>query len=240
MAPLKGLEYTPQNKVFLRNWVLKLVTAENQSVSEAERQDIADAVDQLGNLPREQRTITALQMNFNTTDREGIAGRLDRWRKGNALGWVFDNDEDYVGLDDNFIGYDMTDFLDNNEIRPPLMMYLFNRVLDLINGQRIIIVIDEFWKALEDDAFKSFAQDRLKTIRKQNGLMLFATQSPRDALVSTIAHTIIEQCPTQIYFPNQKANEDDYVDGFKCSNRELQLIQSELTRESRRFLHVSF
>jgi len=236
LAPLKGLEYTPENKVFLRNWILKLVTGEGQTVTEAERQDIAAAVDQLGALPVGQRTISALQMFFNTTDREGIAGRLERWRKGNALGWVFDNDTDYVGIDSNFIGYDMTDFLDNNEIRPPLMMYLFNRILDLINGQRIIIVIDEFWKALEDDSFKSFAQDRLKTIRKQNGLMLFATQSPRDALGSTIAHTIIEQCPTQIYFPNQKGNERDYVDGFKCTHREFELIQSELTRESRRFL----
>lgn len=221
LAPLKGLEHTPENKVFLRNWILKLVTGEGQSVKETERQDIAAAVDQMAVLPREKRTISALQMFFDTTDREGIAGRLERWRKGNALGWVFDNDDDYVGLDANFIGYDMTDFLDNDEIRPPLMMYLFNRILDLINGQRIIIVIDEFWKALEDNSFKSFAQDRLKTIRKQNGLMLFATQSPRDALGSSIAHTIIEQCPTQIYFPNQKGNAGDYIDGFKCSIENL-------------------
>ncbi len=130
----------------------------------------------------------------------------------------------------------MTDFLDNEEIRRPLMMYLFHRILDLIDGRRIIIVIDEFWKALEDDSFKAFAQDRLKTIRKQNGMMLFATQSPKDALNSTIAHTIIEQCPTQIFFPNQKANYRDYVEDFKLTEREFELIQSELSRESRRFL----
>lgn len=116
------------------------------------------------------------------------------------------------------------------------MMYLFHRILSLIDGRRIIIVIDEFWKALEDDSFKAFAQDRLKTIRKQNGLMLFATQSPKDAINSTIAHTIIEQCPTQIYFPNQKGNHADYVEGFKLSDREFNLIQTELSRESRRFL----
>ncbi|MDD9333975.1 MAG: transporter, partial [Bartonella sp.] len=138
-------------------------------------------------------------MFFDTTHREGIAGRLERWCKGNAVGWVFYNTDDDNGIDAKFIGYDMTDFLDNNEIRPPLMMYLFHRILSLIDGRRIIIVIDEFWKALEDDSFKAFAQDRLKTIRKQNGLMLFATQSPKDAINSTIAHTIIEQCPTQIY-----------------------------------------
>ncbi|MCL6230296.1 VirB4 family type IV secretion/conjugal transfer ATPase [Bartonella bilalgolemii] len=237
IAPLKGINYNnPADKVFLRQWITKLVSIEGQTISETERQDISTAVDQLALLPKEQRSISALQMFFDTTNKEGIAGRLERWCKGNALGWVFDNDDDDIGIDSKFIGYDMTDFLDNDEIRPPLMMYLFHKVLSLIDGRRIIIVIDEFWKALEDDTFKAFAQDRLKTIRKQNGLMLFATQSPRDALNSTIAHTIIEQCPTQVYFPNQKGNHADYVEGFKLSDREFNLIQTELTRESRRFL----
>ncbi|ALE03003.1 VirB4 family type IV secretion/conjugal transfer ATPase [Bartonella ancashensis] len=236
VAPLKGMKYTEKNKVFLRNWILKLVTSEGQTVTEQERQDIAKAVDALESLPYEQRSLGALQLFFDSTSKEGIAMRLQRWIRGNALGWVFDNDHDDLSLEAQFIGYDMTDFLDNEEIRRPLMMYLFNRILDLIDGRRIIIVVDEFWKALEDDSFKAFAQDRLKTIRKQNGMMLFATQSPKDALNSTIAHTIVEQCPTQIFFPNQKANYKDYVEDFKLTEREFELIQSELSRASRRFL----
>ncbi|MBB5073971.1 type IV secretion system protein VirB4 [Bartonella callosciuri] len=236
IAPLKGMEYTEKNKIFLRNWILKLVTTEGQIVTEQERQDIARAIDALESLPHAQRSLGALQLFFDNTSKEGIAIRLQPWIKGNALGWVFDNDQDDLNLDAQFIGYDMTDFLDNEEIRRPLMMYLFNRILELIDGRRIIIVIDEFWKALEDDSFKAFAQDRLKTIRKQNGMMLFATQSPKDALNSTIAHTIIEQCPTQIFFPNQKANYNDYIENFKLTEREFELIQSELSRESRRFL----
>ncbi|EJF78997.1 VirB4 family type IV secretion/conjugal transfer ATPase [Bartonella doshiae] len=236
IAPLKGMEYTEKNKIFLRNWILKLVTTEDQTVTEQERQDIARAIDSLESLPRAQRSLSALQLFFDNTSKEGIAIRLQRWIRGEALGWVFDNDKDDLSLDAQFIGYDMTDFLDNEEIRRPLMMYLFHRILDLIDGRRIIIIVDEFWKALEDDSFKAFAQDRLKTIRKQNGLMLFATQSPKDALNSTIAHTIIEQCPTQIFFPNQKANYRDYVEEFKLTEREFELIQSELSRESRRFL----
>ncbi|HWT56799.1 MAG TPA: transporter, partial [Rhizobium sp.] len=135
-----------------------------------------------------------------------------------------------------FIGYDMTDFLDNEEIRTPLMAYLFYRTEQLIDGRRIIIVIDEFWKALQDEGFRDLAQNKLKTIRKQNGLMLFATQSPRDAIVSPIAHTIIEQCPTQIFLPNPRGDRTDYVDGFKLTEREFELVSRELTVESRRFI----
>ena len=75
-----------------------------------------------------------------------------------------------------------------------------------------------------------------KTIRKKNGMMIFATQSPRDALRSPISHTIIEQCATQIYLPNGKADAVDYRDGMKLASREFALVSQVLSAGSRRFL----
>ncbi|TCQ74731.1 type IV secretion system protein VirB4 [Ochrobactrum sp. BH3] len=236
IAPLKGLELTTENKVFLARWIQKLVEIEGRPLSTTDIRDIASALDGLADLPREQRSISALRTFLNNTDSDGIAARLRRWEKSGPLGWVFDNDDDDIGIGAQFLGYDMTDFLENEEIRKPMMSYLFHRIVQLIDGRRIIIVIDEFWLALMDESFRDFAQNRLKTIRKQNGLMLFATQSPRDALNSPIAHTIIEQCPTQIFFPNVKADHDDYVGGFKLTEREFELLGRELSRESRSFI----
>ncbi|MCA1868363.1 VirB4 family type IV secretion/conjugal transfer ATPase [Agrobacterium genomosp. 3] len=240
-APLKALDLTPENKVFLARWVGKLVGSGTRELTVTELRDISGAIDGLADLPVDQRTIGALRTFLNNTDLEGIAARLRRWERGGPLGWVFDNVIEDIGFGDfggsgKFIGYDMTDFLDNEEIRTPLMAYLFHRVEQLIDGRRIIIVIDEFWKALQDEGFRDLAQNKLKTIRKQNGLMLFATQSPRDALISPIAHTIIEQCPTQIFLPNSRGNHADYVDGFKLTEREYELIARELSVESRRFV----
>lgn len=235
-APLKALELTAENKVFLARWVGKLVGSIGRELSVTELRDIASAIDGLADLPVAQRTIGALRTFLDNTDPEGIAARLRRWERGGPLGWVFDNDVDDIGIGAKFVGYDMTDFLDNDEIRTPLMAYLFYRVEQLIDGRRIIIVIDEFWKALQDEGFRDLAQNKLKTIRKQNGLMLFATQSPRDAIVSPIAHTIIEQCPTQVFMPNARGDRADYVDGFKLTDREFELIARELSVESRRFI----
>ena len=235
-APLKALELTPDNKVFLTRWVGRLVGSATRELTVTELRDIASAVDGLADLPVERRTIGALRTFLNNTDPEGIAARLRRWESGGPLGWVFDNIIEDISFGGKFVGYDMTDFLDNEEIRTPLMAYLFHRVEQLIDGRRIIIVIDEFWKALQDEGFRDLAQNKLKTIRKQNGLMLFATQSPRDAIVSPIAHTIIEQCPTQIFLPNSRGNHADYVDGFKLTEREYELIARELSIESRRFI----
>jgi type IV secretion system protein VirB4 len=240
-APLKTLDLTPENKLFLARWVGKLVGSGTRELTVTELRDIAGALDGLADLPADHRTIGALRTFLNNTDPEGIAARLRRWERGGPLGWVFDNVIEDIGFGDfggagKFIGYDMTDFLDNEEIRTPLMAYLFHRVEQLIDGRRIIIVIDEFWKALQDEGFRDLAQNKLKTIRKQNGLMLFATQSPRDALISPIAHTIIEQCPTQIFLPNSRGSHADYVDGFKLTEREYELIARELSVESRRFV----
>jgi len=240
-APLKALDLTPDNKVFLANWVGRLVGSAKRELSVIELRDIAAAIDGLADLSVEQRTIGALRTFLDNTNLEGIAARLRRWERGGPLGWVFDNTNEEIGFGTldaggTIVGFDMTDFLDNEEIRTPLMAYLFHRVEQLIDGRRIIIVIDEFWKALQDDDFRDLAHNKLKTIRKQNGLMLFATQSPQDAIASPIAHTIIEQCPTQIFLPNARGNHSDYVGGFKLTEREYELIARELSVESRRFV----
>ena len=235
-APLKALELTPENKIFLARFIAKLAGAAAGDFSVSDVSDIALAIDGLADLPKEQRTIGALRTFLNNTDPEGIAARLRRWERSGPLGWVFDNEADEIGIGAKFLGYDMTDFLDNEEIRNPLMAYLFYRVEQLIDGRRIIIVIDEFWKALQDESFLDLAQNKLKTIRKQSGLMLFATQSPRDAINSPIAHTIIEQCPTQVFLPNSRGDRDDYVGGFKLTEREFELVAREISAESRRFI----
>jgi type IV secretion system protein VirB4 len=149
---------------------------------------------------------------------------------------VLDNDEDALGLDARFLGFDMTHVLDNAEVRTPMMMYLFHRLAALVDGRRLVIDIDEFWKALGDEAFRGLAQDGLKTYRKQNAFMVFGTQSPADVLRSPIAHTILEQCATKIFLPNAHAAERDYIEGFGLTRREFALVREELAPESRQFL----
>jgi len=236
-APLKMLNLDdPAQHDFAVKWATKLVYRPDKPLSVQESQEIEKALLQLRNLPQHQRTIGALRAFLGQRDPEGIGARMERWMSGSANGWVFDNDRDELDLEAKLIGFDMTDFLDDAEIRTPLMMYLFYRIERLIDGRRIVIDIDEFWKALADEAFRDLAQNKLKTIRKQNGLMIFGTQSPADAIKSPIGYTIIEQCPTKIFMPNAYAQADDYMNGFGLTSREFQLIKDELTIESRQFL----
>ncbi len=72
--------------------------------------------------------------------------------------------------------------------------------------------------------------------RKLNGVLCAATQSPSDALASSISRTIIEQTPTKILFPNADAHEEEYSEGFGLSEREFKLIKEQLEPGSRLFL----
>jgi type IV secretion system protein VirB4 len=232
-APLKAIAYDAAGQAFLTRWLESLAGG---TIATHEREALASAVAALGESPQANRTFGALRSYLDQTETDGIAARLKRWQRGEPLGWVFDNPDDVLNASVTYSGYDMTEFLDNADIRSPLMAYVFERIERTITGDRIVIAIDEFWKALGDPMFSDLANNKLKTIRKQNGLMVFATQSPADALRSKIAHTIIEQCPTQIFMANGRASASDYVSGMKLTAREFELVARELTPESRRFL----
>lgn len=232
-APLKAMAFDASGQAFLTRWLESLAGG---VLTAHDKEALAGAVAALGESPQTNRSFGALRSYLDQTDTDGLAARLKRWQRGEASGWVFDNPHDVLDASVTYSGYDMTEFLDNSEIRSPLMAYVFERIERTITGQRIVIAIDEFWKALGDPIFSDLANNKLKTIRKQNGLMVFATQSPADALRSKIAHTIIEQCPTQIFMANGRASASDYVTGMKLTTREFELVARELTPESRRFL----
>jgi type IV secretion system protein VirB4 len=235
-APLKALDFTPANRAFLGALVRQLVGAGDRPLSVQEERAIDEAIASLAPLPGSQRSFLALRTLLGQSDGGGVGARLEKWCKGGALGWALDGEADAVGLDARFLGFDMTHLLDNAEVRTPVMMYLFHRLTALVDGRRLVIDIDEFWKAIGDEAFRGLAQDGLKTYRKQNAFLLLGTQSPADVLRSPIAHTIVEQCATKIFLPNAHAAERDYVEGFGLTRREFALVREELAPESRQFL----
>jgi type IV secretion system protein VirB4 len=150
---------------------------------------------------------------------------------------VFDNPVDTIDLEKaSIIGFDYTDIIDNPEVRVPVINYLLHRLEALIDGRPLIYVMDEFWKILDGKGgLKEFAKNKQKTIRKQNGLGIFATQSPEDALASDIAAALIEQTATMILLPNPNASREDYVNGLKLTEAEYQVVVS-LDERSRCFL----
>jgi type IV secretion system protein VirB4 len=126
--------------------------------------------------------------------------------------------------------------LDLPEVRTPVMMYLLHLMDEVVNGDRLIYVISEFWKALDHEIFSDFAKHKQKTIRKQNGLGIFDTQSPSDVLRHPIGRTMVEQSVTKIFLANPEAVREEYVEGFGLSQSEFEIVRSLSAQGGRRFL----
>ncbi|MBZ2207150.1 VirB4 family type IV secretion/conjugal transfer ATPase [Massilia soli] len=235
------LEPTAANLEFIEAWLRNLARARDGAgraipLNSQEDGAISKAVAGVMELPRAQRRLTQVLSFLDVTDTDGIYYRIARWSAGHQLGWVFDNATD--SLDFNackMFGFDMTELLDNDEVRTNALFYLMYRIDCAMDGRRFVCFMDEFWRLLQDAVFEDFANRKLKTIRKQNGFLVFGTQSAKDTLRSPIAHTIIEQCPTLILMPNPKATHEDYVDGLHCSEREFDIVKT-LPEGSRQFL----
>jgi type IV secretion system protein VirB4 len=236
LAPLKALDGSPENIEFLTRLVKSLIVADGTyELTPDDDRRIAMGLAEIMELPAAERSFSELRAFLGHMDAHGAGVRLEKWCKGRELGWALDCDADDVSLDGHFLGFDMTAVLDNPAVRGPMMAYLFHRVEALIDGRRLVFAIDEFWKALLDPAFQALVHDKLKTLGKRNSPVLLATQSPRDALNSPIAHTIIEQCPNQIHMPNPRADRADYVDGLKLTEAEFLAIKEDLTIGGRRY-----
>lgn len=222
------------NRAFLRDWLGVLLEARGPE----ELATIAGAVDAAYHNDPSLRRLShfrELLAGARRPQAGDLASRLDAWLQGGEHGWLFDNAHDRLDLSQRVLGFDMTALLESPRLRTPVMMYLFHRIEERLDGEPTMILIDEGWKALDDEVFAARIRDWLKTLRKRNALVGFATQSARDALDSRIATALVEQTATMIFMPNSRARAEDYCEGFGLSQHELEVIRT-LPAHSRCFL----
>ncbi|HTW37208.1 MAG TPA: VirB4 family type IV secretion/conjugal transfer ATPase [Steroidobacteraceae bacterium] len=236
------LPTSANNEEFLKLWLSSLARpVGGRALTVREQADLDQALRGTLALEQPERRLSRLVEFLDPTDPEGVHARLARWCEATRgdYGWAFDNAEDSVVSrlgGRPIVGFDVTEFLDNDTVRAPVTLYLFHLVRRLLDGRRLVCWMDEFWRLLADPAFERFAKDGPKTWRKLNGVMCVATQSASDVLESAISRTIIEQTPTKILFPNVDASEEEYVGGFGLTEREFKLVKEQLEPGSRAFL----
>lgn len=237
------LDGSTQNIAFLKSLIRLLCTRSGEILSARELSSISDCVDSVMSLDQSKRIhgISRCLDNLNKATRRDekandLVTRLSVWSKTGEFGWIFDNAQDSFHLDhgSNF-GFDGTEFLDNKDICSPISFYILYRISQLLDGRRVVIFMDEFWKWISDEVFSDFAYNKLKTIRKLNGFLVAATQSPDEILKHEISRAVVEICATQIFLANPKANAEDYIEGFKVTPEEYDIIKN-LDPNSRQFL----
>jgi type IV secretion system protein VirB4 len=220
---------------FWERLVRKLVDS-GSPLSAKDEMDVSRAVREVARMARPLRRLSMVRQLLPNVGENSLHARLAKWCAGARLGWVLDNPVERLDFTRaGLFGFDDTELLGDAEVSTPVTMYLLHLTESLIDGRRFIYVMTEFWKRLGDPVFTDFANNKQKTIRKQNGLGIFDTQSPADVLRSDIARALIEQSATFFFLPNPRADYGDYVHGFKLTEAEFNIVRS-LGENSRLFL----
>ena len=236
------LEPTSGNLLFLKGLVKTLVSPEGGDVTHREETEIDRAVNTTMTLiDRADRRLSVVLQSLpdpvsEDESRPSVAARLRRWCEAGQYGWVFDNARDLLDLATHQLyGFDITELLGSADARGPMMKYLLHRTEAMLDGRRFIYVFDEWWRALSGEDFAELSRSKGKTIRKQDGFLVFCTQEPDDALHSAVGKSVIQQCATLLLLRNPNATREDYVQGLKLTEAEYELVRT-LPETSRRFL----
>ncbi|CAN2040468.1 hypothetical protein GMMP15_1780007 [Candidatus Magnetomoraceae bacterium gMMP-15] len=111
----------------------------------------------------------------------------------------------------------------------PTLTYIFHKIEKQLTGNPSLIILDEAWLFLDHPVFAGKIKDWLKTLRKKNTSVIFATQSLADIAESKIISTLIESCPTRIFLPNRKAFEPhikEQYEKFGLNEKQIEIIST--------------
>ena len=109
----------------------------------------------------------------------------------------------------------------------PVLTYLFHRLEARFDGRPTLLILDEAWLFLDDPIFAARIRGWLKTLRKKNVSVVFATQSLADIANSSIAPALVESCATRIFLPNERAQapqSKETYERFGLNARQIELI----------------
>ncbi|SDA92412.1 VirB4 family type IV secretion/conjugal transfer ATPase [Mesorhizobium qingshengii] len=224
------MENTPANREFLQRLLkVMLQSTDGRGFSQEEEDILEQAIGRICQEPIEQRTLanlSGLLMGRSRSDANDLQSRLRPWFEGEK-GWLFNAPSDVLSFSKSRVfGFDMTHVLDNAEVRTPALMYLYHRLDELLTGDPVLIFMDEGWKLLQDPTFSNYIVDKMKTIRKLNGVVGFGTQSAADIARAPQSNTLIEQSSTNLHFPNPRADEESYVRRFGLTAKEFAFIRN--------------
>ncbi len=220
------LDDTMENRTFIAEWLSALVSTNDETVTAEDIEAINRAIDGNYKLKKQDRVLHNIAPFFGLEGPGTLANRLKQWHSGGRYAEIFDHVEDIIDFHaDTVFGFEMGNVLANKTTLIPVLLYLFHRIQLSLDGTPNMIVLDEAWALIDNRVFAAKIKDWLKTLRKLNGMVVFATQSVEDAVNSGISDTLIQQTATQIFLPNPKAT-DAYRKAFMLSEREFNLLKT--------------
>ena len=221
LQPLAGVDDSSE-RAWAAEWISAILGREKIEVTPDVKDHLWSALTSLASAPIQERTLTGLcaLLQSNVLKRA-----LQPYCLGGPYGRLLDAEFERLG--DGPVQVFETDGLIGTAVAPAVLSYLFHRIEGRFDGRPTLLIIDEGWLALDDREFAGQLREWLKTLRKKNASVIFATQSLADIDGSAIAPAIIESCPTRIMLPNDRAIEPQITAiyrRFGLNDRQIEIL----------------
>ncbi len=221
LQPLARIDNAGE-RAWAAEWLAAMLAGEGMVIDPAAKEHLWSALTSLASAPPAERTLTGLAVLLQSQE---LKQALAPYLIGGPWGRLLDAEQERLG--EASVQAFETEGLIGASSAAAVLAYLFHRIEGRLDGSPTMIIIDEGWLVLDSPAFAAQLREWLKTLRKKNASVIFATQSLADIETSAIAPAIIESCPTRIFLPNERAAEPQIArvyERFGLNDRQIEIL----------------
>lgn len=222
LQPLARVDQ-PAERAWAGEWIEDATAKAGVEITPRLREEVWTALSALADAPLEQRSMTVF---CALVQDRAVAAALEPLTLKGPHGSLLDGAGTAL-RETCFDTFELETLMATRSALAPVLAALFHELERGFDGRPTLLVLDEAWLFLDDTAFAAKIREWLKTLRKKRVAVVFATQSLEDVAASSIAASLIESCPTQVFLPNPRALEPasaPLYQGFGLNRRQLELI----------------
>ncbi len=220
--PLRHIDQ-PIERSWAADWLATLLAHEHVTVTPELKEALWSALTSLASAPEAERTLTGLSVLLQS---HALKAALLPYTLEGPFGRLLDAAEDRLLLSDVQC-FETEELLHQTSAVLPVLTYLFHRLEARFDGRPTLLILDEAWVYLDHPLFAARIREWLKTLRKKNVAVVFATQSLADIAGSSIAPAILESCHQRLFLANDRAIEPHAREAyarFGLNERQIELI----------------
>ncbi len=226
-APLAGINKSQAERAFAEEWLEALCELQGMTIRPRKRDVIHAAIEGLSQ--EEGRSLTDVRSLLQD---EQIKAAIGFYTGMGRTGTLLDARTDTLGMDNRFTVFEMEHLLTGTEqaklTTGPVLLYIFHRIEQMLDGSPTLITLDEGWLMLDNPQFLAKLAEWLVTLRKKNAAVVFATTSLSQLAKSPLLPILKESCPTKIFLPNDQATSEDVLPMYRdmgLNDRQVELLQ---------------
>lgn len=174
LQPLAQID-DPDERKWASEWLGQILAGEGVALTPDVKAYLWSALNSLASSPSHERTISGLVALLQSN---ALKQALAPYCLGGSYGRLLDADAERLGEADVVVFE--TEGLIGSGAASSVLSYLFHRIEGRLDGRPTLLVIDEGWLVLDDGDFAGQLREWLKTLRKKNASVIFATQSLSD------------------------------------------------------------